>query len=69
MDLCLQVAIEAESSAVTVVQLSDGQTVPVQGVIQAPQTSVIQSPHVQTVQVGAAACLHTRLNSVCVGQN
>ncbi|XP_072219283.1 cAMP-responsive element modulator isoform X1 [Leuresthes tenuis] len=50
-----QVAIEAESSAVTVVHLSDGQTVPVQGVIQAPQTSVIQSPHVQTVQIATVA--------------
>lgn len=31
----------------------DGQTVQLQGVIQAPQTSVIQSPHLQTVQVSA----------------
>lgn len=42
-----------ESPGVTVVQLSDDQMVQVQGVIQAPQTSVIQSPEVQTVQVRA----------------
>lgn len=41
--LCWQVSV----SGVTVVQLSDGQTVQLQGVIQAPQTSVIQSPQVQ----------------------
>ncbi|XP_037314937.2 cAMP-responsive element modulator isoform X1 [Pungitius pungitius] len=34
------------------VQLCDGQTAQLQGVIQAPQTSVIQSPHLQTVQIG-----------------
>nr|XP_040026729.1 cAMP-responsive element modulator-like [Gasterosteus aculeatus aculeatus]XP_040026730.1 cAMP-responsive element modulator-like [Gasterosteus aculeatus aculeatus] len=33
----------------------DGQTVQLQGVIQAPQTSVIQSPHLQTVQIGTVA--------------
>lgn len=38
-------------SAVTVVQLSGGQTLHVQGVIQAPQASVIQSPHIQNLQV------------------
>lgn len=48
-----QVSAAAESPGVTVVQLSDGQTVQVHGVIQAPQTSVIQSPQVQTVQVRA----------------
>ncbi|XP_028283567.1 cAMP-responsive element modulator isoform X3 [Parambassis ranga] len=40
---------------VTIVQLSDGQTVQVPGIIQAPQTSVIQSLQVQTVQVTTAA--------------
>uniref|UniRef100_A0AAQ4Q1S4 Activating transcription factor 1 n=1 Tax=Gasterosteus aculeatus aculeatus TaxID=481459 RepID=A0AAQ4Q1S4_GASAC len=30
-------------------------TVQLQGVIQAPQTSVIQSPHLQTVQIGTVA--------------
>ncbi|KAM6918701.1 cAMP-responsive element modulator isoform 1-T1 [Xenentodon cancila] len=50
-----QVLMNAESSAVAVVQLSDGQTVPVQGVIQAPLTSVIQSPQVQTVQIATVA--------------
>ncbi|MGH0134658.1 UNVERIFIED_CONTAM: hypothetical protein FKN15_018858 [Acipenser sinensis] len=38
------------SPAVTVVQLPGGQTVQVQGVIQATQQSVIQSPQIQTVQ-------------------
>lgn len=43
----------ATSSAptVTLVQLPNGQTVQVHGVIQAAQPSVIQSPQVQTVQV------------------
>ncbi|XP_048454740.1 cyclic AMP-responsive element-binding protein 1b isoform X4 [Rhincodon typus] len=39
------------SPAVTLVQLPNGQTVQVQGVIQAAQSSVIQSPQVQTVQI------------------
>lgn len=51
IDLYQQVLLQTESE-VAVVQLSDGQTTSVQGVIQAPQTSVIQSPQVQTVQVG-----------------
>lgn len=38
---------------VTLVQLPNGQTVQVHGVIQAAQPSVIQSPQVQTVQVSA----------------
>ncbi|XP_041848323.1 cAMP-responsive element modulator isoform X1 [Melanotaenia boesemani] len=50
-----QASVDHEGSAVTVVQLSDGQTIPVQGVIQAPQTSVIQSPQVQTVQIATVA--------------
>ncbi|TNN35892.1 Cyclic AMP-responsive element-binding protein 1 [Liparis tanakae] len=45
----------AESPGVTVVQLLDGRTVQVQGVIQAPQTSVIQAPHVQTMQIASVA--------------
>lgn len=57
LDLCRQVSVAAESPAVTIVQLSDGPTVQVQGVIQAPQTSVIQSPQVQTVEVRAHAGL------------
>uniref|UniRef100_A0A4W6CF47 cAMP-responsive element modulator n=1 Tax=Lates calcarifer TaxID=8187 RepID=A0A4W6CF47_LATCA len=48
-----QVSTAAESPGVTVVRLSDGQTV--QGVIHAPQTSVIQSPQVQTVQIATVA--------------
>ncbi|PWA30027.1 hypothetical protein CCH79_00009752 [Gambusia affinis] len=49
-----QVLLQTESE-VAVVQLSDGQTTSVQGVIQAPQTSVIQSPQVQTVQIVTVA--------------
>ncbi|XP_074508411.1 cAMP-responsive element modulator isoform X1 [Sebastes fasciatus] len=49
--------VSGESPGVTVVQLCDGQTVQVQGVIQAPQTSVIQSPHVQTGQIATVAAL------------
>uniref|UniRef100_A0A674HZP5 cAMP-responsive element modulator n=1 Tax=Terrapene triunguis TaxID=2587831 RepID=A0A674HZP5_9SAUR len=43
------------SPAVTLVQLPSGQTVHVQGVIQATQPSVIQSPPMQAVQVIANA--------------
>ncbi|XP_078085049.1 cyclic AMP-responsive element-binding protein 1b isoform X1 [Mustelus asterias] len=39
------------SPTVTLVQLPNGQTVQVQGVIQAAQSSVIQSPQVQTVHI------------------
>ncbi|NXT80642.1 CREM protein, partial [Zapornia atra] len=41
--------------AVTVVQLPSDQTVHVQGVIQATQPSVIQSPHIQATQVASIA--------------
>lgn len=41
----------ASGPTVTLVQLPNGQTVQVHGVIQAAQPSVIQSPQVQTVQV------------------
>ncbi|XP_059200972.1 cAMP-responsive element modulator isoform X1 [Centropristis striata] len=50
-----QVSGAEESPDVTVVQLFDGQTVQVQGVIQAPQTSVIQSPQVQSGQIATVA--------------
>ncbi|KAM6134485.1 cAMP-responsive element modulator isoform 3-T3 [Pterocles gutturalis] len=43
------------SPAVTLVQLPSGQNVHVQGVIQATQPSVIQSPHMQAVQVASIA--------------
>ncbi|XP_064141154.1 cAMP-responsive element modulator isoform X3 [Loxodonta africana] len=43
------------SPAVTLVQLPSGQTVHVQGVIQTPQPSVIQSSQIQTVQVATIA--------------
>lgn len=56
-------------------QLPNGQTVQVHGVIQAAQPSVIQSPQVQTVQVREAfaaliAYMHrfevcTRLLDIC----
>ncbi|KAM7400093.1 hypothetical protein PAMA_004679 [Pampus argenteus] len=44
----------APSQVLADVQLSEGQTVQVHGVIQAPQTSVIQSPHVQSVETATA---------------
>uniref|UniRef100_H3B879 cAMP responsive element binding protein 1 n=1 Tax=Latimeria chalumnae TaxID=7897 RepID=H3B879_LATCH len=53
-------AAHATSTAptVTLVQLPNGQTVQVHGVIQAAQPSVIQSPQVQTVQVSyVVGCL------------
>uniref|UniRef100_A0A3B5MUD1 cAMP responsive element binding protein 1 n=1 Tax=Xiphophorus couchianus TaxID=32473 RepID=A0A3B5MUD1_9TELE len=43
--------VTSSSQGVTIVQLPNGQTVQVHGVIQAAQPSVIQSPQVQTVQV------------------
>lgn len=49
-------------STVTLVQLPNGQTVQVHGVIQAAQPSVIQSPQVQTVQV------RTQLRVLCRSQ-
>ncbi|XP_068101074.1 cyclic AMP-responsive element-binding protein 1 isoform X2 [Hyperolius riggenbachi] len=50
-------AAHATSSppTVTLVQLPNGQTVQVHGVIQAAQPSVIQSPQVQTVQISTIA--------------
>ncbi|KAM4626126.1 cyclic AMP-responsive element-binding protein 1 isoform 3-T3 [Discoglossus pictus] len=50
-------AAHATSSAptMTLVQLPNGQTVQVHGVIQAAQPSVIQSPQVQTVQISTIA--------------
>uniref|UniRef100_G3PP98 cAMP responsive element binding protein 1 n=1 Tax=Gasterosteus aculeatus aculeatus TaxID=481459 RepID=G3PP98_GASAC len=50
-------------STVTLVQLPNGQTVQVHGVIQAAQPSVIQSPQVQTVQV------RTQLRISTVGES
>lgn len=41
------------STPVTVLQLPGGQSVHVQGVIQTAQSSVIQAPQIQTVQVSA----------------
>ncbi|EOB07321.1 cAMP-responsive element modulator, partial [Anas platyrhynchos] len=54
----LQVSVAASSAgrgspAVSLVQLPSGQTVHVQGVIQATQPSVIQSPQMQAVQVSS----------------
>ncbi|KAI5625978.1 cyclic AMP-responsive element-binding protein 1 isoform X1 [Silurus asotus] len=55
-----QVSIAAGQASVTgptvtLVQLPNGQTVQVHGVIQAAQPSVIQSPQVQTVQISTIA--------------
>ncbi|CAL8284729.1 cyclic AMP-responsive element-binding protein 1 isoform X2 [Gadus morhua] len=43
--------VTATGPTVTLVQLPNGQTVQVHGVIQAAQPSVIQSPQIQTVQI------------------
>ncbi|TNN03817.1 cyclic AMP-responsive element-binding protein 1b [Takifugu flavidus] len=45
----------ATGPTVTLVQLPNGQTVQVHGVIQAAQPSVIQSPQVQAVQISTVA--------------
>ncbi|KAM3866099.1 cAMP-responsive element modulator [Diretmus argenteus] len=55
-----QVSGTAGSSGVTVVQLPDGQTVQVHGVIQAPQASVIQSPQVQIATEGEESTTDTQ---------
>ncbi|XP_058473340.1 cyclic AMP-responsive element-binding protein 1-like [Solea solea] len=47
--------VTTSSPTVTLVQLPNGQTVQVHGVIQAAQPSVIQSPQVQTVQISTVA--------------
>ncbi|XP_031708118.1 cyclic AMP-responsive element-binding protein 1-like [Anarhichas minor] len=47
--------LTTSGSTVTLVQLPNGQTVQVHGVIQAAQPSVIQSPQVQTVQISTIA--------------
>ncbi|KAK6302587.1 hypothetical protein J4Q44_G00269420 [Coregonus suidteri] len=52
-----QVSGTGDSAGMTVVQLPGGQTVHVQGVIQAPQASVIQSPQMQNVQITSIAGL------------
>lgn len=49
----------ATGPTVTLVQLPNGQTVQVHGVIQAAQPSVIQSPQVQAVQVGTHKNTHS----------
>ncbi|XP_028277022.1 cyclic AMP-responsive element-binding protein 1-like isoform X1 [Parambassis ranga] len=47
--------VTTSTPTVTLVQLPNGQTVQVHGVIQAAQPSVIQSPQVQTVQISTVA--------------
>ncbi|KAG7220348.1 hypothetical protein INR49_010184 [Caranx melampygus] len=47
--------VSATGPTVTLVQLPNGQTVQVHGVIQAAQPSVIQSPQVQAVQISTIA--------------
>lgn len=51
---------------VTLVQLPNGQTVQVHGVIQAAQPSVIQSPHVQAVQVKYTNTYESKIRVVSV---
>ncbi|XP_068002370.1 cAMP-responsive element modulator isoform X2 [Melanerpes formicivorus] len=50
-----EVSVAASSAGRSLAQLPSGQTVHAQGVIQATQHSVIQSPHMQAVQVASAA--------------
>lgn len=47
--------VSSGSPTVTLLQLPNGQTVQVHGVIQTAQPSVIQSPQVQTVQISTVA--------------
>lgn len=54
----------ATGPTVTLVQLPNGQTVQVHGVIQAAQPSVIQSPQVQAVQVRDTQT-HSHTHDVC----
>lgn len=53
----------ATGPTVTLVQLPNGQTVQVHGVIQAAQPSVIQSPQVQAVQVSSPSWLMGLISS------
>lgn len=57
--------ISSSNPTVTLVQLPNGQTVQVHGVIQAAQPSVIQSPQVHTVQVGEIGAI-LFLYTVCL---
>ncbi|NXN96467.1 CREM protein, partial [Rhinopomastus cyanomelas] len=68
-----QVSVAASSAgrrspAVTVVQLPSGQTVHAQGVIQATESSVIQSPHMQVVQVASVADESTQSEDITDSQ-
>ncbi|NWI66251.1 CREB1 protein, partial [Todus mexicanus] len=66
-------AAHATSSAptVTLVQLPNGQTVQVHGVIQAAQPSVIQSPQVQTVQclVKFSCCSYLQISTIAESED
>ncbi|KAM6307201.1 cyclic AMP-responsive element-binding protein 1 isoform 1-T1 [Aegotheles albertisi] len=66
-------AAHATSSAptVTLVQLPNGQTVQVHGVIQAAQPSVIQSPQVQTVQclVKFECCSYLQISTIAESED
>ncbi|KAI7811499.1 putative cyclic AMP-responsive element-binding protein 1, partial [Triplophysa rosa] len=55
LDACAVSMAAGQTPTVTLVQLPNGQTVQVHGVIQAAQPSVIQSPQVQTVQISTIA--------------
>nr|XP_029504589.1 cyclic AMP-responsive element-binding protein 1-like [Oncorhynchus nerka] len=66
--------VSSSGSTVTLVQLPNGQTVQVHGVIQAAQPSVIQSPQVQTVQVSPTPSItvvycdiHSKLHAIGLG--
>lgn len=59
--------VSSSSPTVTLVQLPNGQTVQVHGVIQAAQPSVIQSPQVQTVQVRGEGKLNLASNDCSRG--
>lgn len=56
----------AAGPTVTLVQLPNGQTVQVHGVIQAAQPSVIQSPQVQAVQVKYTNTYESKIRVVSV---
>uniref|UniRef100_A0AAY4EW87 CREB1 protein n=1 Tax=Denticeps clupeoides TaxID=299321 RepID=A0AAY4EW87_9TELE len=59
----------AAGPTVTLVQLPNGQTVQVHGVIQAAQPSVIQSPQVQTVQLSQCLPRKTLISTVAESED
>ncbi|KFV64641.1 cAMP-responsive element modulator [Dryobates pubescens] len=63
-----EVSVAASSAGRSLAQLPSGQTVHAQGVIQATQHSVIQSPHMQAVQAASAADESTESEGVTDSQ-